>query len=185
MKKRMQPWKVLLFALTLCMAAGLCSCGNETYFEGTIVEITDETVTVTPFETDRIYAQAAEIIFDLPPDGPQDCTVGEEVGVMFQGKLGRGIPAKVDVIGWGPVDRSLTATILEIDGDTFLVAPQPGEPLAEETDVIRFDDPYPAYTDGQLKPGDVISITYVRDLIPGDPPSLDVRYSLQLVTAAP
>lgn len=149
--------------------------GGELGARGTVVSISGDTV-VVEIEENPLDPEVSQVKFSLDQNklDPTEAGVGDEVVLIFLDEL---IPADVgnlDVRSWGLVQHELDAYVVSMDENQVVVRPMPGDPLAGQVEqLLFFRNNRDLQRDIGVQPGDAVSISYVRDVIPGDQPQIE------------
>lgn len=166
--------KILSLLLPLCICLLLCACGDETILKGTILERQGDQVVVDLTEGPVLE----EVSFSLKENELDDfdLAAGDRIVLICEGEVHPSSSGTISPKGLGLAEESFHATLLSLDEEQAVVAPLPDEPLAQQAEEIAFPltSLYGASLQREFSVGDEVSITYVRDLIPGDPPQLAV-----------
>ena len=157
---------VLLTALLLCG----CSGGSVKWFDATVLSISDEVVTVAPnrFGFAGVFGEIS-----VPTDTVDSATLAElgfkdEVMVVYTGTF-----PKMKIQSCELAKKQLQGVLLEIKNGYAYVRPTVSEGIPKDTEQIRFR--LRGLEDIGVQVGREVRVTYVRDIVQGMPPSLDVR----------
>ena len=153
----------LLLALSLCA----CGAGEEQGFAGEVLQISDAEVLVSVLPNDPLRAQATQVAF------PLEATVGDTVTVVYLGPVTPGEPATVDARECGLLQKEFCGVIDRIGEGTAVIEPLATEEIAQEAQQLSIS--LQQVGDKGFQVGDVVSVTYVRGVVPGSIPQVDAR----------
>ena len=163
---------VTFVSAVLFLATGYIPGGNSECATGTVVAISEEMAVVEI--TDHPLISDIRFPFENTLMDPNDVVVGDQVNLTYVRKL---VPADVgetDVGSWCLTRKYLDGTVVSMDENQVVVRPLPGDPLAGQVETLRFlRNNRDLQRDIGVQPGDVVGISYVRDVIPGNPPQIE------------
>lgn len=143
-------------------------------FRGTVVEVSGDRVVVAVPE-DPLVRQMA---FSLEANRPDDSgvVVGDSVTILYAGPLLPDFVGDTDVRCWGLVRKEMDGILLSLDENQVVVQPMPEDPLAGQVEELMFlRNNRDLKRDIGVPVGDPVSVTYVRDVIPGEPPRIEAK----------
>jgi len=163
---------VTFVSAVLFLATGYIPGGNSECATGTVVAISEEMAVVEI--TDHPLISDIRFPFENTLMDPNDVVVGDQVNLTYVRKL---VPADVgvtDVGSWCLTRKYLDGTVVSMDENQVVVRPLPEDPLAGQVETLRFlRNNRDLQRDIGVQPGDVVGISYVRDVIPGNPPQIE------------
>ena len=81
-----------------------------------------------------------------------------------------------DVRSWGVAKKEMNGILLSLDESQVVVQPMPDDPLAGQVEELMFlRNNEDLKRDIGVSVGDSVSVTYVRDVIPGNPPQIEAK----------
>ena len=176
MKRRALRLSAALAGLLLALSLCACGAGEEEGFAGEVLQISDAEVLVSVLPNDSLRAQATQVAFPLDAIGGREnleATVGDTVTVVYLGPVPPGEPATVDARECGLLQKEFCGVIDRIGAGTAVIEPLATEEIAQEAGQLSIS--LQQVGDKGFQVGDVVSVTYVRGVVPGSIPQVDAR----------
>ena len=101
---------------------------------------------------------------------------GDSVVITYMGPLLPDSVGDTDVRSWGVAKKEMDGILLSLDENQVVVQPMPDDPLAGQVEELMFlRNNEDLKRDIGVHVGDPVSVTYVRDVIPGNPPQIEAK----------
>lgn len=158
-----------LFLGALCLLSGCrgdVTDGGEINLTGTLLRLEDSIATMEVWqEDDRLLWNTLSFsTADLDKEGIFVPAVGDEICVTYVGSLED--PGEGRVVSWSILTDAVDGILLAVNEGTVAMEPQDAALLQVYGD-IQFSMEY--LDDKGFQPGDVVEVTYIRDIQPGPP----------------
>lgn len=142
---------------------------------GTVVEVSGDRVVVAVPDNVLVH----QISFSLERNKLSNydgAVAGDRVVITYMGQLLPDSIGDTDVRGWGLVKKEMNGILLSLDENQVVVQPMPDDPLAGQVEKLMFlRNNRDLKRDIGVSVGDSVSVTYVRDVIPGNPPWIEAK----------
>lgn len=142
---------------------------------GTVVEVSGDRVVVAVPDNVLVH----QISFSLERNKLSNydgAVAGDRVVITYMGQLLPDSIGDTDVRGWGLVKKEMNGILLSLDENQVVVQPMTDDPLAGQVEELMFlRNNEDLKRDIGVHVGDPVSVTYVRDVIPGNPPQIEAK----------
>lgn len=142
---------------------------------GTVVEVSGDRVVVAVPDNVLVH----QISFSLERNKLSNydgAVAGDRVVITYMGQLLPDSIGDTDVRGWGLVKKEMNGILLSLDENQVVVQPMTDDPLAGQVEELMFlRNNRDLKRDIGVHVGDPVSVTYVRDVIPGNPPQIEAK----------
>lgn len=142
---------------------------------GTVVEVSGDRVVVAVPDNVLVH----QISFSLERNKLSNydgAVAGDSVVITYMGQLLPDSVGDTDVRSWALVSKDMDGILLSLDENQVVVQPMPDDPLAGQVEKLMFlRNNRDLKRDIGVSVGDSVSVTYVRDVIPGNPPRIEAK----------
>lgn len=144
-------------------------------FIGTVVEVSGDRVVVA-VPDNLLVRQMAFSLERNKLSNYDGAVAGDSVVITYMGPLLPDSVGDTDVRSWGVDKKEMNGILLSLDESQVVVQPMPDDPLAGQVEELMFlRNNEDLKRDIGVSVGDSVSVTYVRDVIPGNPPQIEAK----------
>lgn len=144
-------------------------------FIGTVIEVSGDRVVVA-VPDNLLVRQMAFSLERNKLSNYDGAVAGDSVVITYMGPLLPDSVGDTDVRSWGVAKKEMNGILLSLDESQVVVQPMPDDPLAGQVEELMFlRNNEDLKRDIGVHVGDPVSVTYVRDVIPGNPPQIEAK----------
>lgn len=165
----------LVLIYSFCPSLYMSNYDHVNDFRGTVVEVSGDRVVVA-VPDNLLVSQMAFSLERNKMRNYEGIVAGDSVVIVYMGQLLPDTIGDSDVRSWGLTSKEMNGILLSLDENQVVVQPMPDDPLAGQVEELMFlRNNEDLKRDIGVRVGDPISVTYVRDVIPGNPPQIEAK----------